>query len=213
MLSFHHIEFVIKKYASILPLDIFSFSGSFLEEIIPPIPAPLVMTTAGSLSLAQHHAWIFLLWLAIAGSFGKTIASWIFYVVGDKSEDVIIGKWGKYMGIRHEDVELLGKRFHGGWKDAILLFTMRSIPIFPSVSVSIVAGIIRLNKRTFIIATFLGTIVKNLIYLYAGYGGLQAIGFLSRKIHNTHFWVGLGFSVIALYAIYWFAHKRKEQKT
>jgi membrane protein DedA with SNARE-associated domain len=212
MFSFRHIEYVIKSYASILPLDLFSLAGSFLEEIIPPIPSPLIMTTAGSLAFSQHYTWIFLLWLAIIGSIGKTLASWIFYVAGDKSEDIIVGRWGKYVGIRHEDVELLGKKFNGGWRDEALLFIMRATPIFPSVSVSVVAGIIRLNMKTFIGATFLGTIVKNLIYLYAGYGGVRAWGYIMRQIHSVQFWVGLAFSLVALYTVYWFAHKRHVNK-
>lgn len=212
MFSFRNMEFVIKKYATILPLDVFACLGSFIEEIIPPIPAPLVMTTAGSLALTQHHAWIFLLWLAFVGSIGKTFASWFFYVIGDKSEDVIIGKWGRFIGIQHKDIELLGKRFHGGWKDFGILFSMRAIPIFPSVSVSIVAGIVRLNIRTFIMATFLGTVVKNLVYLYAGFEGMKAIGYLSRRIQNVHFLMGILFVIIAVYFIYWFGTKRRYKK-
>ena len=212
MYSFHQIEAIVKSYASILPLDIFAFLGSFVEEIIPPIPAPLIMTTAGSLSLAQHHAWLFLLWLAIVGSIGKTIASWIFYVLGDKFEDIVVGKFGKFVGISHQDVESLGKRFNGGWRDSAVLFVLRSIPVFPSVSVSIVCGIIRLNMRRFITVTFFGTIVKNLFYLYAGYGGLRAIGFVMRRIHHASFWFGTVFVIVSLGLIYWFVRKKGKEK-
>jgi membrane protein DedA with SNARE-associated domain len=212
MYSFRHIESIIKVYANAFPLDIFAFFGSFVEEIIPPIPAPLIMTTAGSLALTQHHMWLFLLWLAVAGSIGKTIASWIFYVVGDKFENIAVRKFGKFIGINHKDVESLGSRFNGGWGDGAVLFVLRSIPIFPSVSVSIVCGIIRLNMRTFLGTTFLGTIVKNLIYLYVGYGGIQAVGFFVRKIHNAHFWFGILFVLISTGLIYWLVRKQKLEK-
>lgn len=192
-----------------LPLDVFAFLGSFVEEIVPPIPAPLIMTMAGSLSLANHHTWLFLIWLAIIGSIGKTIASWIFYILGDKFEDVVVKRYGKFIGINHQDVESLGKRFNGGWGDAAALFTLRAVPVFPSVSVSIVCGIIRLNMRHFIAATFFGTIVKNLFYLYAGYGGLRAIGFLMRKIHHANFLFGVVFVIVSLGIIYWIVRRRK----
>lgn len=211
MLSFHQIEFIVKSYANALPLDVFAFFGSFIEEIIPPIPAALIMTTAGVSALAQQRTWIFLIWVAVVGSMGKAIASWIFYVLGDKFEDIVVGKFGKFVGIRHQDVESLGKRFSGGWSDALLLFLFRSIPVFPSVSVSIVCGIIRLNIRTFITATFLGTIVKNLIYLYAGYGGMRALGFFIRKIHHINFWFGIVFVIASLGLIYWLVRRNKNE--
>lgn len=212
MVSWRHIEYVVKSYADMFPLDVFAFLGSFVEEIIPPIPAPLVMTTVGSLSLTQHHGWMFLVWLAIAGSVGKTLASWIFYVVGDKLEHAAIGKFGKFVGIDHRDVESIGKRFNGGWGDDIVLFILRSIPVFPSVSVSIVCGIIRMNPRTFIGATFLGTIVKNGIYLYAGYGGMRAIGMVARRIHDAHFIIGTVFVVVALAIIYRLVHHTRKKR-
>lgn len=212
MYSFRHIEFIVKSYANALPLDVFAFLGSFIEEIIPPIPAPLIMTTVGSLALAQHHTWLFLLWVAIIGSAGKTLASWVFYVLGDKFENIVVVRFGKFIGINHQDVESLGKRFNGGWRDDMVLFILRSLPVFPSVSVSIVCGIIRLNMRTFISATFLGTIVKNLIYLYAGYGGMRAIGFFIRRIHSAQFWIGFVFVAFSIGLIYWLVRKQKPDK-
>jgi len=212
MLSLRHIESVVTAYANAMPLGVFAFLGSFIEEIIPPIPAALIMTTAGSLSLAQGYPWIFLLWLALVGAIGKTIASWIFYVLGDKFEDIMVGKFGKFVGIRHSDVENLGKRFSGGWGEGIGFFLFRCVPIFPSVSVSIVCGVIRLNMRTFLFATFFGTIVKNLMYLYAGYAGLRALHFLIRRTHDAQFWFGILFVAISSSLIYWLVRKQKQDK-
>jgi membrane protein DedA with SNARE-associated domain len=210
MHSFHQIELFIKAYATLLPLDMFVFIGSFFEEIIPPIPAPLVMTTAGSLLLPQGHGWIFLLWLAVAGSLGKLFASWIYYVLGDKFEDVVVGKYGKFIGINHKDVESIGKKFQGGWGDDISLFLFRAVPIFPSVSVSIVCGIIRLRMRSFLVATFFGTVVKNLLYLYAGYGGIAVVGYLSRRIHSAHFWINFALVLVFVVSLFLFVRKSKE---
>jgi membrane protein DedA with SNARE-associated domain len=213
MYSLHHIELIVRSYANAMPLGLFAFAGSFIEEVIPPIPAALIMTMAGSLSLAQGYMWLFLLWLAVIGSVGKVIASWIFYVLGDKFEDIIVGKFGKFVGIRHRDVESLGQRLGGGLGSGIGFFLFRCVPIFPSVSVSIVCGIIRLNMRTFLVATFFGTVVKNLMYLYAGYAGLQALHFFVRKIHNANFWFGVVFTVVSFGLIYWLVRKKKQEKT
>ena len=43
---------LIKTLAYTIPLDVFAF----MEEIIAPIPSPLVMTTAGTLAHTQNHS-------------------------------------------------------------------------------------------------------------------------------------------------------------
>jgi membrane protein DedA with SNARE-associated domain len=209
MYSLRQIEHIVKDYADALPLDVFAFFGSFIEEIVPPIPAALIMTTAGSLALAQQHTWLFLVWLAVAGSIGKTIASWIFYVAGERFEHSVVGRFGKYVGIKPQDVESLGKRFGGGWGDDLVLFAMRAVPVFPSVSVSLVCGVIRFRKKTFLAATFLGIIVRNALFLSIGYGGVRTARFLVRKVHETQFWVGVAFIFLSVVFIYWLARKRR----
>ena len=66
---------LIKTLAYTSPLDVLAFIGSFMEEIIAPIPSPLVMTTAGTLAHTQNHTKRYLFWLAMDASMGKTIAS------------------------------------------------------------------------------------------------------------------------------------------
>src|SRR3990167_5973603 len=103
-----HIISLIKTLATTIPLDVFAFIGSFLEEIIAPIPSPLVMTTAGTLAHTQNHTLLYLFWLALAASLGKTIASWLYYVLADKSEDLVLTRFGKYVGVSHNEIESIG---------------------------------------------------------------------------------------------------------
>jgi membrane protein DedA with SNARE-associated domain len=212
MITWHELEFALKHLATQVSPDVFSFLGSFLEEIIPPIPSPLVMTTAGSLALAQHYGWPYLLWLAAAGAAGKTLASWVFYVAGDKLEDVVVPKFGRFLGIRHEDIEGMGKRFNGGWRDGLILFVLRSIPVFPTVMVSIVSGIIRLNPATFLGATFLGIVARNLFYLYIGYAGAHAVTAFVRRSQHLHFKMGLVLLAVTAALAWWFFVSRRKDR-
>ncbi|NBO17531.1 MAG: hypothetical protein EBV07_01430 [Proteobacteria bacterium] len=61
----------LKEISSTLPLPVFTFIGALLEEIIAPIPSPIVMTLAGSLAAAANFSYLYLLLLALTGSFGK----------------------------------------------------------------------------------------------------------------------------------------------
>lgn len=167
------IEQQLIAMAEKVPVEIFCFFGAMIEEIVAPIPSPLVMTVTGSIAEAQGQTFAYLFWLALIGAIGKTFGSWIVYMVSDKAEDVVIGKWGKFLGVGHKEVESIGKHFSGGWKDDVILFVARALPIMPTAPVSIVCGVIKVNMRTYIVSTFFGTYIRNMIYLYLGFAGLS----------------------------------------
>ncbi len=183
---FTFFEQTVKYYAFHMPLEAFVFIGSFLEEVISPIPSALIMGTAGSLALMQGEMLWYLLLLAAVGNLGKTLGAWCYYMLGDKLEDVFIPKATKWFGIRHEDLENIGKRFVGHhWKDGGVLFLLRLLPPFPTTPVSIVAGIIKMDLWVFLIATYAGNFFKDLLYLYIGYAGIAKLHNLWRHVESV----------------------------
>lgn len=164
----------LEKLAQYVPLEVFTIVGTFLEEVIAPIPSPFVLTTAGSITKAQNNPLSYIIFIALIASVSKTFGGWLLYKLTDKIEDVFTSKFGKFIGITSNDVEKIGGYFNGGKKDWLVLFALRSIPIFPSSPISITAGLIKIRMKTFLVTTFTGTIIRNLCYLYLGYAGLAA---------------------------------------
>lgn len=160
--------------ATKVPLAAFVFGGSFIEEIISPIPTYAVMVTAGSVAHVQgvHFLWLFA--LALLGSMGKTIACVIYYVLADVFEDVLVPRYGKYFGVTHEQIESIGKRMSKQERNIGLLVLLRALPVIPSAPISIVAGLIHVEIKVFIFTTFVGTFLKDVMYLILGYIGWQA---------------------------------------
>jgi membrane protein DedA with SNARE-associated domain len=177
-----------------LPLPLFTFAGAMIEEVLAPIPSPLVMTLSGSLAASAGQAVAFLGWLALVGAVGKTLGSYLIYLIADKGENLVLGKWGKFLGVTHKEVEAIGKHLNHGWRDDIVLFLLRAIPIIPTAPVSIVAGLIRLNLRTYLVSTFLGTLVRNILYLYFGYTSLGALESLNEGLDSFE---SLGYVILA----------------
>ncbi len=164
---------IILAAATKVPLAAFVFGGSFIEEIISPIPTYAVMATAGSVAHLQHVFFPWLFALAILGATGKTLACLIYYVLADVFEDVIVPRYGKYVGITHTQIESLGLRMSKCERDVGLLILLRALPIIPSAPISIVAGLIHVEMKVFIFTTFVGTLLKDSVYLTLGYIGLQ----------------------------------------
>lgn len=180
---FKALEHLIREYALEVPLEWFVFLGSFAEEVVSPIPSALIMGTAGSLALMQGAGPGYLVFLVLIGNIGKTLGSWIYYFLGDRLEDLLVKKIGRFFGVKHEDIEAIGRRFTGHhWKDGGMLFVIRALPFVPTTPVSIAAGIIKMDIRIFLVATYCGNIVKDLVYIFAGYMGLAKLHTLWREI-------------------------------
>lgn len=158
-----------------LPLELFVAVGSFVEEIIAFIPSPLIMSAAGAVANERGYTWVGYALLVISGSIGKTIASIGLYYIADKSEDVVTSKFGKFLGVTHERIEYVGSWLSRGWWDDVVLFILRALPLLPTFVVSIACGMLKTNKRSFVVATFLGTCVRNATMLYLGAEGSEAV--------------------------------------
>lgn len=175
---------LLHQLSGIMPLPIFTFFGAFVEEVLAPIPSPLVMTLAGSMAASLGRTWTYLLWLALVGAIGKTIGSYIIYVISDKGEDFVLNKFGKYLGVSHKEVEIIGKHLNKGWRDEFVLILLRAVPIMPTAPVSIVCGLIKVNLKTYLSSTFIGTLIRNIFYLYLGFTSVGALESINEGIDS-----------------------------
>ncbi len=200
----------LEMLAQQVPVTWFVFIGSLVEEVIAPIPSPLVMMLAGSISAAQSSPLIFILLLAIIGACSKTFGSLIIYILADKTEDIIIDKFGKFLGVSHKDTEGLGKFLGEGKRDDIALFFMRAIPVIPTAPVSVISGLLKIDIKTYISSTFFGLCVRNAIYLYMGFTSAEAIDSLSEGFESLE---KIGYLILAIFAgivLLWLYRKRQQ---
>ncbi len=201
---------LLHKLAGVLPTEIFVTIGALVEELIAPIPSPLVMTLGGSLAASQEKALSYLGVLALLGAIGKTFGSWLIYLISDKAEDFVMNKLGKYVGVTHREVQIIGRHLNKGWRDDFILFLLRAIPIMPTAPVSIVCGLIKLNLRTYLTSTFLGTFVRNVFYLYLGYTSVDALESLNDGIDSFEKFGYLILLLVIGSALLWIYQQKKK---
>ncbi|HRH94216.1 MAG TPA: VTT domain-containing protein [Candidatus Peribacteria bacterium] len=169
----------LQGIAGQVPLELFALLGGFVEEIVAPIPSPVIATLVGSIAAAQSYTWPEVALVCAIGCIGKTLGAWVFYAIGYVFEGVVVSRYGKYIGVSHSEIEQFGRRFTGGWKDAVVLFLIRSIPMMPSTPVTLACGIVRLRTRTFLITTYLGFFVREMFFVVLGYSGVAATSLLA----------------------------------
>lgn len=182
----------LASLATSVSLEFFVVVGAFLEELIAPIPSPFVMTTAAVLAQVQNYNVAQIGFLVLLASVAKTLSSYAVYVVSDKAEDIVIGKFGRYFGISHKHIESLGKLLTKTWLDDVLLFLARALPFVPTFPISVGAGVIKYNVRSYVAMTLLGTVIRNLFYVWIAYFGWHQFQAMQDQLWNNPLWLAIG---------------------
>lgn len=140
------------------------FVGVMIEQIIVPIPSPLIIIGAGAIlispELSIFSALSQILWIIILpGSLGETLGSYIGYTVSYYGGKALVVRLQRFLDVDWDGIRNLERRYHGR-KQVLSLFFFRAIPVFPISLVSVFAGLIRIPFRPFTLYTFLGAIFR-----------------------------------------------------
>jgi len=185
--------------------------GTFLEEVISPIPSLLVLIPAGALVEARHIPPSYIIVLAAICGVGRVLGGSILYWLSHRIEHFVFGK-RKLFGLTHADIVRLSKKLGDRkktWRVWLILFVLHSLPVFPGTLLSAGSGFIKIRYNIFATATFAGSAVNAVIYIWLGYMGLQAaqhledIGWLTNVVT-----VVVVVALIAWYAI-WHSRRRR----
>jgi membrane protein DedA with SNARE-associated domain len=149
------------------------FIGVIVEQIIVPIPSPLIVMGAGALlispGLSIPSAFLQILWIIVLpGTIASTLGSYIGYLISYYGGKALVVRFQRFLGVDWKEIENLEKRFQGK-KEALSIFFSRAIPVFPISLVSIFAGLVRVPVRSFTLYTFLGSILRCLFLGFVGW--------------------------------------------
>jgi len=149
------------------------FIGVMIEQIIVPIPSPLIIMGAGAILIAPESsiadALLQILWIIVLpGAVASTLGSYIGYTISYYGGKALVIRFQRFLGVDWNEIANLEKRFQGR-KEALTIFLARAIPVFPISLVSIFAGLIRIAVRPFTVYTFLGSIFRCLFLGFVGW--------------------------------------------
>lgn len=149
------------------------FIGVMIEQIIVPIPSPLIIMGAGAIlispGLSIPNAFFQILWIIVLpGSIASTLGSYIGYMISYYGGKALVLRFQPFLGVDWEEIGNLEKRFQGK-KEAIAIFFSRAIPVFPISLVSIFAGLLRVPLKPFTVYTFFGSIFRCFFLAFVGW--------------------------------------------
>lgn len=199
----------LESLSKAMPLPVFVLVGTFAEEIIAIIPSPFILTLAGSLAASKNEGIFYIFILALVATIAKTIGSYLFYFIGDKAEDIITGKFGRVFGLSHKSIESIGKKLEKSSRDEVAIFLLRATPLIPSAPVSIVAGILKLEIKSYLIASAAGLFMRSIFFLYLGYTAQGTLDDLTKQLSSYETYGKIALLILAVVALFIFYKKRK----
>lgn len=149
------------------------FIGVMIEQIIVPIPSPLIIMGAGAILISPEisipNAFLQILWtIVVPGSIASTLGSYIGYLISYYGGKALVIRLQRFLDVDWNEIENLERRFHVK-KEALSIFLLRAIPVFPISLVSIFAGLLRIPIKPFTFYTFLGSIFRCLFLGFVGW--------------------------------------------
>lgn len=192
------------------------FYGSLLEEFFYIIPSSVVQLSAGAILLGgTTFSWLLvgkaILVIGLPASVGVVIGSLPYYALGYFGGKPAIERWGKWLGISWQAVEELDAKLSKTWWDDLIFIGLRALPILPSVLLSVGPGVLRMPLRTYLVGSFIGTLIRaSVMGLVGALLGSQAdsIARVVDKAQN----IGLIFLAISCMVGVWFWYKSRKRR-
>ncbi|MEK7514749.1 MAG: VTT domain-containing protein [Patescibacteria group bacterium] len=188
------------------------FIATILEEVIAPIPSAVVTLTAGFFFLKDGFSPEFFQTLfftiALPSATGVALGSLFVYGIAYMSGKIALEKWGKWLGVSWSDIEKMQQKFSRTSTDDITLFFLRTLPLVPSVAVSALCGLIRMNVLRYLTISFFGSIVRASVIALIG----SQVGALyyeyAAQFEKFEKFVLVGFLFLMILSV-WFLRRRK----
>jgi membrane protein DedA with SNARE-associated domain len=149
------------------------FIGVMIEQIIVPIPSPLIVMGAGAILISSDlsipGAFLQILWIIVVpGAAASTLGSFIGYLISFYGGRALVTRFQRFLDVDWDEIGNLEKRFQGR-KEALSIFLARAIPVFPISLVSIFAGLLRVPIKPYTLFTFLGAVFRCLFLGFFGW--------------------------------------------
>lgn len=142
-----------------------------IESAMIPLPSELILPYAGflvsdptKLEPLTKGPWAF--WIVvIAATIGNTVGSLIAYAIGAWGGRPFLERWGKYLLIRHHEIEL-AEHFFDKYGAATAFFS-RLLPVVRTF-ISFPAGVARMPLGRFIAYSTAGAFLWSILLVWAG---------------------------------------------
>lgn len=150
------------------------FFGGFIEQIIVPIPSPII-TMAGGAFLIDHlrfslqTIWEIFLKISLPYSVGATIGTGMVFFVTYYGGKPLVDKFGKYISISWNLIEKISVDFKKTIADEVFILVACTIPVVPVSLITAFSGAIKIKPPKFFVLVFTALLIRATILGFIGF--------------------------------------------
>lgn len=176
------------------------FIGGLIEQIIVPIPSPIITMSGGAFLILGNNSFFTTLWeiitkVSLPYSLGALIGTSLVFLVAYFGGRPIIDKFGRYVGIKWSLIEKIRSDFQKSIADELFIFISVIIPVVPVSLISGFCGAFRISPSKFYPVMFPALIIRSIILAFLGFQMGEAFTGLANgldKIESLLTVVGAG---------------------
>ena len=197
-------------------MEQFGYLGIFLliiiENVFPPIPSEIILAFGGFMTTQTEMNVLGVIGVATAGSLiGAIILYWLGSILNFERIERFTIKYGKYLGLKITDIKKAMKFYKKYQKKAV--FFGRVVPVVRSL-ISIPAGMAKMDLKSFVFYTVMGSLIWNSILVVCGMllGQSWQTILYYFDVYATITYIVIAFALISIALCYKIVSVRKKQK-
>lgn len=186
--------------------------GGIVEQVIVPIPSPIISMAGGASLFGLHTAFLpslitVITKIAFPYAIGATLGTGIIFFIFYYGGHPILDKFGKYVGINKKLVDKIQRDFKKTMSDELFVLLGASIPIVPVSIITGMAGLFRYNPLRFFGLVFAALCIRATILGFIGYKMGQTFMDLAKGLGNIESTLTV---ILALIILGFFYIKRRQ---
>ena len=190
------------------------FLGGLVEQVIVPIPSPLIAMAGGFLLVEQNAPLLQALQqvffkVSLPYTLAATLGLGIVYFVAYFGGKPLIDRFKGWLGFSWRNIEQLQTRFQGNWWDDVLIVALRAIPVIPISLVSGVAGAIRFSIARFYLLSMIGILIRSFLLGFIGWQTGETYRAVAGGLEKIEGYVNIGLVVLIATLLFW-GYKKRE---
>lgn len=150
------------------------FIGGIVEQIIVPIPSPIITMSGGVFLVSKQGNFFNILWqiitrVSLPYSIGAVIGTGLVFFIAYFGGRPLLDKFGKYIGISWKLIEKVRADFQKTIADELFILIAVIIPVVPVSLISAFSGGFRFKPAKFFPIMFLALIIRAIILGFIGF--------------------------------------------
>jgi len=150
------------------------FIGGIVEQIIVPIPSPIITMSGGAFLVTRNipifqAIWEIIVNVSLPYSIGAVIGTSLVFLIAYFGGRPLIDQFGKYIGIKWSLIEKIKQDFQKTISDELFILIAVTIPVVPVSLISAFCGGFRIKPAKFYPLMFLSLVIRSIILGFIGF--------------------------------------------